>query len=62
MNNAIRRRATETLPSRLLTPLVSLSFVLLLWAGTEVLATEQATLKGDVPKARWQLRSRRVML
>ena len=51
MNNAIRRRATETLPSRLLTPLVSLSFVLLLWAGTEALATEQATLeKCDGPK------------
>ena len=51
MNNAIFRRATETLPSRLLTPLVSLSFVLLLWAGTEALATEQATLeKCDVPK------------
>ena len=51
MNNAIRRRATETLPSRLLTPLVSLSFMLLLWAGTEALATEQATLeKCDGPK------------
>ena len=51
MNNAIFLRATETLPSRLLTPLVSLSFMLLLWAGTEALATEQATLeKCDVPK------------
>ena len=51
MNNAIFLRATETLSSRLLTPLVSLSFMLLLWAGTEALATEQATLeKCDVPK------------
>ena len=51
MKNAICGRATETLAGRLLTPLVSLSFMLLLCAGTEALGTEQATLeKCKVPK------------
>ncbi|MEC8112175.1 MAG: hypothetical protein VX121_05425, partial [Pseudomonadota bacterium] len=51
MKNAICRRATETLPSRLFTSLVSLSLMLLLCVGTEALATEQATLeKCEVPK------------
>lgn len=51
MSNAICRRATETLPSRFLTPQVLLSITLLLCGGTGAGATEQATLeKCEAPK------------